>query len=223
MSRLTKRPVIVLDGPAGAGKSSVAREAAKKLGLPLLDTGAIYRAITLVMMRDRIPPEDTPELRSRLSSFSLSFEGSRVIACGEDVTKDIRTPEIDANVSAYSAIPEVRRSLLGIQREHAKSGLVAEGRDMGTVVFPDADLKIFLTASPEERARRRCSEREADGEPADLQATLDAIIRRDEYDSTRAESPLRPAEDAVIVDTTGMSFDEVVAEILARASRIGTR
>lgn len=213
-------PVIVLDGPAGAGKSSVAREVARRLALPFLDTGAIYRAITLFMMRGRIPPEDTPELRSRMSRFTLSFAGGRVTACGEDVTEAIRTPEVDAAVSAYSALPVVRRALLDIQRSHADGGVVAEGRDMGTVVFPDADLKLFVTASPEERARRRCREREAKGETADLASTLEAIIKRDEYDSKREEAPLRPADDAVTIDTTDMTFDDVVERVLHLASRL---
>lgn len=218
MTSASKPQVIVIDGPAGAGKSSVAREVARRLGLPFLDTGAIYRAITLIMTRDRVPPQDCGELRSRLPSFSVEFVGDgRVIANGEDVTSAIRTPEVDAAVSAYSALPVVREQLLGIQRAQAARGLVAEGRDMGTVVFPNADLKIFMTASPEERALRRCREREAKGEAADYEATLAAIVKRDELDSNRETAPLRPADGAVMLDTTGLAFDAVVERVLALA------
>lgn len=220
MSQTRTRPVIVIDGPAGAGKSTVARAASRALGLPFLDTGAIYRAITLVMTRDRLPAEDLPELRSRLRSFRISFRGEGVFLGDEDVTAAIRTPEIDAAVSPFSALPVVRSALLGIQRDQAASGLVAEGRDMGTVVFPDADLKIFMTASAEERARRRCAEREAKGVEADYEATLAAIVRRDEIDSTRETAPLKPADDAVIIDTTGIPFDDVVERVLELARDI---
>lgn len=213
-------PVIVLDGPAGAGKSTVAREVSRRLGLPFLDTGAIYRAIALVMTRDRIPPNDSPELRSRLASFEISFSDGRVFLADEDVTAAIRTPEIDGCVSSYSAIPIVRGSLLGIQRAQAQRGLVAEGRDMGTVVFPDADLKIFLTASAEERARRRCAERAAKGESSDLESVLADIVRRDEDDMSRETAPLRQAPDAVLLDTTGLDLSAVVERVLALASAL---
>lgn len=213
--------VVVIDGPAGAGKSSVARELARRLGLSFLDTGAIYRTITLMMRRSGIPAADTPELRSRLSFFSLSFDGGRVITGGEDVTEAIRAPEIDASVSAYSALPVVREMMLGIQRDQASGGLVAEGRDMGTVVFPDADVKIFMTAAPEERARRRVLERAARGESCEYDATLEAIRRRDELDQSRETAPLRPAEDAHLMDTTGIPFDDVVERVLAIVSSVG--
>ncbi|MDR3077091.1 MAG: (d)CMP kinase [Synergistaceae bacterium] len=214
-------PVIVLDGPAGAGKSTVAREVARRLGLPFLDTGAIYRAITLVMKRRGIPPIDSGELRDALEKFSISFSGTRVFVDGEDVTDAIRTPDIDTSVSPYSALPVVRASLLDIQRSRKESGLVAEGRDMGTVVFPNADVKIFLTASPEERARRRYDERTANGEPADYGEILRQVAERDSIDSTRDAAPLQPAVDAVTLDSTGMSFEDVVERIMERAS--GTR
>lgn len=216
----TNALVVVLDGPAGAGKSSVAREVARRLGLSFLDTGAIYRSITLMMRRDRIPAQDSPELRSRLSAFKMSFDGGRVLANGDDVTAAIRTPEIDAAVSDYSALPIVREQLLGIQRAQAAGGLVAEGRDMGTVVFPDADVKIFLTASPEERAARRYRERVAKDEPADYDEILASIMSRDKIDSTRETAPLRAADDAVTVDTTGMAFEDVVSAIMDIAARL---
>jgi cytidylate kinase len=215
-----KKPVIVLDGPAGAGKSSVAKELARRLGLPFLDSGAIYRAITLVMLQEKIPAQDSLELDEKLRSFSISFKNDRVIACGEDVTEAIRTPEIDKEVSAYSALPAVRNSLLDIQRSGKSEGLVAEGRDMGTVVFPDADLKIFLTADPETRARRRYDERIANGRSSDYLEILKDVIRRDEMDSSRETAPLRRADGAVYLDTTSYSFGQVVDRILEHASRL---
>jgi len=136
------------------------------------------------------------------------------------VTDAIRTPEIDANVSPYSALPAVRNALLGFQRSRKEFGLVAEGRDMGTVVFPDADLKIFLTASPEQRARRRCDERAAKGEPSDYDETLRRVMERDGIDSTRDTAPLKPAEDAVGLDTTEMTFEEVVNAIMRYAEKL---
>jgi cytidylate kinase len=210
--------VIVLDGPAGAGKSTVAREVARRLGLPFLDTGAIYRAITFVMLRKGIPPLDSRELREALEEFSVSFSGTSVFVGGEDVTEEIRTPDIDANVSPYSALPIVRESLFDIQRRQRENGLVAEGRDMGTVVFPDADLKIFLTASPEERARRRQEERTAKGENADFDEILSLVIERDRIDSTRETAPLKPADDAIIIDSTGIPFEDVVNRVMERVS-----
>jgi cytidylate kinase len=214
--------VIVIDGPAGAGKSTVAREAARRLGLPFLDTGAMYRAITHVMLSKGIPPSDSPEMRAALGGFTVSFRGERVFACGGDVTEVIRTPEIDRNVSPYSALPVVRESLLGIQRDQKVHGLVAEGRDMGTVVFPDADVKIFLIASPGERAARRHAERLARGEESDYDDILEQVKARDEMDMNRAAAPLRPAEDAVILDSTGLSFEEVVSRVMEQAARVLT-
>jgi cytidylate kinase len=211
--------VIVLDGPAGAGKSTVAREISRRLGLSFLDTGAIYRAITLTMLREGVPAADSPQLRRVLRDFRISFRGGRILVGDDDVTEAIRTPEIDERVSGYSALPAVRSSLLDIQRAQAAGGLVAEGRDMGTVVFPDADLKIFLTASPESRARRRYDERLSRGESADYGEILDAVNRRDEFDSNRETAPLRQAPDAVLLDTTDLSFDQVVERILSLAER----
>ena len=220
MNRSINVPVIVLDGPAGAGKSTVAREVARRLGLPFLDTGAIYRAITLVMQRKGIPPVDSGELREALKDFSISFSDARVFVGDEDVTDAIRTPDIDANVSPYSALPTVREALLGFQRSRKEYGLVAEGRDMGTVVFPDADIKIFLTASPEQRAQRRCSERTAKGEPSNYEETLRKVIERDRIDSTRDTAPLKPADDAIQLDTTGISFEEVVNTVMQYSEKL---
>lgn len=219
----SRRPVIVLDGPAGAGKSSVAREVASRIGVPFLDTGAIYRGITWWLEKKGVAPRDGSELESALHDFSLSFEGDRVIVCGQDVTSEIRTARIDERVSAYAALKGVRGALLSLQREQAGAGLVAEGRDMGTVVFPDADVKIFLTAAAEERARRRYRERLDKGESADYQAILKQVIERDALDSTRDLAPLKQAEDAVLLDSTGISLEDVVAEILQIVQGRGMR
>jgi cytidylate kinase len=213
--------VITLDGPAGAGKSTVAREVSRRLGLSFLDTGAIYRAITLVMLKENIPAEDSLRLREALRGFFISFAGDMVLVGGQDVTDAIRTPEIDSNVSAYSALPAVRSALLDIQRSQPGGGLVAEGRDMGTVVFPNAGLKIFLTASPESRARRRYDERVARGEAADYDEILCAVNRRDRLDSERESAPLRQAPDAILLDTTDLTFDQTVERILEYAERVG--
>lgn len=213
-------PVIVLDGPAGAGKSSVAKTVANRLELPFLDTGAIYRAITLIMLRESIPPQDSPRLQGQLNDFSISFEKGRVCLRGEDITDAIRTPDIDQNVSSYSALPSVRAALLDIQRRQAACGLVAEGRDMGTVVFPDADLKIFLTASAEARARRRYRERIAKGERADYDEILRQVNDRDRIDSMRDVAPLKQAHDAVCLDTTDYTFEQVVDKILEYAAAL---
>ena len=191
--------LIAIDGPAGAGKSTVARAVAAALGFTYLDTGAMYRCIALAELRGAQDP----------LACSIGLDGG-VTLDGEDVTSQIRTPAVSARASEVAARPEVRASLVRRQRELIAAGdYVAEGRDIGTVVAPDAELKVFLTASPEERARRRAAETGADA--ADVLAEQ---IVRDERDSTREHSPLEPAADAIEVDTTGLAIDEVVGRIV---------
>lgn len=211
--KILKKIVVAIDGPAGAGKSTVARAVAKRTGLPYLDTGALYRAISWKLDREGIPADDGEGIKRALANFKLEFSEGRISADGIDVTTAIRTPHIDAIVSPYSARPEVRAALLELQRAQAVNGLVADGRDMGTVVFPDAELKIFLTASAEERARRRYKERVDRGEKANYDEILKQVIARDEYDMTREIAPLRPAQGCVILDSSDMNADEVTDAI----------
>jgi len=196
--------VIAIDGPAGAGKSTVSRRLAEALGLERLDTGAMYRAVAWSALDQGVDPADAEAVTGIARSARIEV-GERVTAGGVDVTEAIRSPEVNRAVSAVAANPDVRRLLVERQRrwvvEHG--GGVVEGRDIGSVVFPDASLKIYLTASPEERARRR-SEEGSDG-----------VARRDRLDSTRAASPLEVADGARIVDTTERSVDAVVEEVLA--------
>jgi cytidylate kinase len=196
--------LVAIDGPAGAGKSTVARAVAEALGFTYLDTGAMYRAVALAAQRGHRLPH--------LAEIGFTDDG-HVTLEGEDVEALIRTPEISEAASRVAADPEVRRALVEQQRRLiAQADWVAEGRDVGTVVAPDAEVKIFLTATDEERARRRAAQLGAD--PA--QVLIEQRIR-DERDRTRADSPLRPAEDAIRLDTTGLSIEEVVARIVALA------
>ena len=218
MSRL----IVAIDGPAGAGKSTVARKVANRLGLLFLDTGAMYRAITWKAMQQGLPLDDA-EAITRLAQDSHIVlqpgqDGDRVSIDGQDVTDAIRSPEVTRNVSQVSAHAGVREVLVDRQREMAKDGgVVAEGRDIGTVVFPNAPVKIFLVASPMERARRRAKDLEAKGHTVNLEELAAEIARRDAFDSNRAVSPLMPASDAVHVDTDTMTADQVVDRILAIA------
>lgn len=218
------KPVIAIDGPAGAGKSTVARNLAKALGFVLVDTGAIYRAVALATTRAGIP-RDREDAVARLAEDllrrnALVFHrdpelGMRVLLEGADVSEAIRTPEMGLGASEVSVHPQVRAALLGLQRQAgASGGVVLEGRDIGTVVFPDAELKFFLTASPEVRAKRRHAElSQKDGAPT-LAETLSQVIERDRKDETRAVAPLRRADDAVLVDSSELDFDGVVAKML---------
>jgi cytidylate kinase len=213
---------IAIDGPAGAGKSTIARLVAKRLGLRYLDTGAMYRALTLAALERGVPCTDEEALLRVATSVDMEIvfdeetKGNRVYLDGQDVTDLIRRPEVNAYVSLVSSHKKVRDFIVALQKEIARRGcIVMDGRDIGTVVMPDADWKIFLHASVEERARRRLRELRRNGHDVDLQELAEQIRQRDHFDSTRAISPLRKAEDAVEVDTTHLNIEEVVARVLA--------
>ncbi len=210
---------IALDGPGGAGKSSVAKAVAARLGIVYVDTGAMYRTIGLYVKKNGINPEDSEAVTASLTSLSLrlSVEGGRqtLFLNGEEVGDEIRTPEISMYASRVSAIPAVREFLLSTQRKVAEeASVIMDGRDIGTVIFPDAEVKIFLTASPEARARRRYDEMLAKGQEASYEEVLRQMNERDHNDSTREIAPLRPAEDAVILDTSEMDFNASVASVI---------
>jgi CMP/dCMP kinase len=225
-SRASRRLVVAIDGPAGAGKSTVSRLLAKRLGYDLLDTGAIYRTLALLARQGGVSWQDGPAVAALAAHLDLRFrlegELNRVFVQNADVSAEIRTPEISDGASRVSALPEVRAALLDLQRRlGAAGGVVAEGRDVGTVVFPAAEAKFFLTASAEERARRRTAELRAAGRAADEKTVLAEMVERDQRDSTRAAAPLRKADDAIEVDTSGMGPVEVVEAMLAMVHQRG--
>ena len=211
--------IIALDGPSGAGKSTIAKAVAARLGYSCLDTGAMYRCIAWWALEHEIPLDDAERIGAIAREKPITFEieagnpaPKRVLVDGIDVTGDIRTGRIDRSVSAVSSIPAVREALVDQQRRIGKTGdYVVEGRDIGTAVFPDAEVKVFMTASAEERARRRVLQNKQRGiGDTDYDSVLADIIRRDELDSTRDTSPLRPADDAILLDTSDMSIEEVI-------------
>ena len=212
-----KNPVVAIDGPAGSGKSTVARKVAEALGLPALDTGAMYRALTWAVLDEGIDPSDAPAVTAMAERLDLDV-GPPVRVGGRDVNEAIRTPDVSAAVSVVAAVSEARVILVRAQREWiaVHGGGVVEGRDIGTVVVPDALLKIYLVASEEERARRRQHQDDVSEATGDLDATQAAIRRRDAIDSGRAASPLAAAADAVVLDTTDLSVEGVVGEVLRR-------
>jgi CMP/dCMP kinase len=212
--------MIAVDGPAGTGKSSVSRALARSLSARYLDTGAMYRIVTLAVLRAGVDLTDTPAIESAAADVPLSVgydpDEDRAYLDAEDVSREIRGDEVTKAVSAVSAVPAVRARLVGLQRELAAGpgSVVVEGRDIGTVVLPDADVKIFLTASAEERARRRNDQNVESGLGDDYEAVLADVKRRDHLDSTRPASPLRAADDAVVVDTSAMTEPEVIEHLL---------
>ncbi len=219
-----KKPIIAIDGPAGSGKSTIARLVAERLGYTYIDTGAMYRAVGVWAMQEGIgidEPGRIVELAERLSIRFAQNDQQRILVDGEDLTLAIRTPEATRMSSPVSAIPGVRRRLVDIQRQMGEAGgVVMEGRDIGTYVFPDAEIKIFMTASAKERARRRCKDLTAAGVVANHEQVLKDILERDERDSSRDMAPLRQAADAVHIDTDQMSLEEVVTAILDVYNRV---
>jgi cytidylate kinase len=216
------RGAVTLDGPSGTGKSSVARGVARRLGAAYLDTGAMYRAATVAVLDAGVDPEDADAVARTVAAASIvvgTEAGSeRVEVDGVDVAVRIRGAEVTRSVSAVSAVPAVRRQLVAQQRELAGTAgsVVVEGRDIGTVVLPDARLKVYLTAAPEVRAQRRAGQLGL-SEPAEIDALAVDLRRRDEYDSSRADSPLRPAADAVVVDSSELDQQAVVDRVVALA------
>ena len=224
---------VAIDGPAGSGKSTVAHAISDRCGMTFLDTGAMYRAVTCECARLGIAVDDV-EAVTRVAEecrieFGMSDAGQTVFMNGRDVTREIRTPETDRNVSAVSAIPAVRAAMVERQRELGREGdVVAEGRDIGTVVFPDAEVKVFLTADASARALRRAVQRDGGDAATDANAKADEaavaeiladIQRRDAYDSSREASPLKPAEDAHHIDSSNLTVDEVVGEVISLMER----
>lgn len=219
---MTLPSTIAIDGPAGSGKSTIAKRLAKRLGYLFFDTGVMYRAVTLAALRRGVPLDDAERLARlsealRIDVLPPSVDDGRpysVLVDGEDVTWAIREPEVDRNVSAVSAFAGVRAAMLEAQREIGRRGrVIMVGRDIGTVVLPGADLKIFLDASLQERARRRCAELQLRGQSATIEEVMSGLRERDRIDTTRAVAPLRPAVDALILDSTGMDILAVVEKL----------
>jgi cytidylate kinase len=207
--------IIAIDGPAGAGKSTISRRVAERLGIVLVDTGSIYRTIALVSKERGLTDED--EIAKLTHTLELHLDAGRVRIGDRDISTEIRTQEMSQLASRVSALPKVRQGLLTIQRRIGRShpkGAVLEGRDIGTVVFPDAEVKVFLTASDDERARRRMIDLERAGKPESFAAVLASIKERDARDSERAIAPLKPAADAIVLDTTKLTLEEVLERIL---------
>lgn len=217
--------LIAIDGPAASGKSTTAKFLAEKLKIGYLDTGAMYRAITLKFLNEKVSLENLAEIQRVLDSTKISLnysdKGLTVLLDEKDVSEAIRTPEINKAISKISNISEVRKKMVALQRQIGQNGSwVVDGRDIGTVVFTNADLKIFMVASPEVRAKRRLVDYEKKGISASFEEIVDEIKKRDEYDSTRENSPLKPAEDSILLDTSDLSLEEQVDFIYQKAKKI---
>ncbi len=220
--------VVAIDGPAAAGKSTTARAVAKRLDLTWIDTGAMYRAVTLWLLRHGIAPVEGSELKKALDEIRIELsscgEEQRVLLCGEDVTSQVRDVEVTRQVSRIARLPQVRDALVTWQRQMASQGrVVMEGRDIGTVVCPDAPVKVFLMASLQERAERRTQELIGNGHRTEHGRIEDELQRRDTVDSTREHSPLRAADDAVVLDTTSLTFEEQVQKVIDLVREKGYR
>ena len=215
-----REPVVTVDGPAGAGKSTAARELARRLGYRLVDTGALYRGVAWAVRAAGLPPEDGPGLRAVLEATRVELAGDRILVNGRDVTGELRTPELSAFTSLLTRLAAVRDKMTPLQRALAGTGgVVLEGRDTGSVVWPAAEVKFYLDAEPAVRAERRRRELEARGVAVDRTAVADELARRDRQDRERELAPLVEPRDAHRVDTTGLSLDEVVERMLETVER----
>ena len=217
--------IIAIDGPSGSGKSTLGRMLARALNLLYIDTGSMYRAVALAAIEAQIDPKDAEAVTALANEIDIDLEGDpdslTVLLDGRDVTEQIRTENVTAMSSVVSSIPGVRRAMVARQRRMGKRGAVLNGRDIGTVVYPEADVKFFLTAVPEERAERRFKEDQlTTGAPLSLAQTLAEMIERDKRDSTRTDSPLKIADGAIVVDSTGKSIDQVFALMMERVSNV---
>lgn len=224
---MARNLIIAIDGPSGAGKSTVGRMLARALGLLYIDTGSMYRAVALAVMESSVNAHDDVAVGSLAARVDIDLQGDpdslSIILGGRDITEEIRSEEVTELSSIVSTIPLVRRAMVKRQREMGKRGAVLNGRDIGTVVFPDADLKFFLTALPQERAERRFNEERAEDPHANFEETFADMTERDRRDSTRTDSPLKVADDALIIDSTGLTIDEVFEKMLAAVKeRAGT-
>ena len=207
--------VVAIDGPAGSGKGTVTKIIASKKNLQYIDTGAMYRCIALKMLEENVGLEDTEKIKKILDNIQIDLEGSNVFLNNRDVTKQIRTVEVSNFTSPVSAIVFVREKMVELQRALANGkDVIMEGRDIGTIVFPNADVKIYLDAKPEERARRRVEQNEKNGISSNYEQILKDIIERDTRDMTRENSPLKKADDAILVDTTCLTIEEVIDKII---------
>lgn len=216
---MTRKLIVAIDGPSGAGKSTLSKALAKRIGYLNIDTGAMYRCVALLAERQQIDMADQQALQDLCGGISIEFvreaESERVIVNGEDVSQQIRTPEVSLLTAKVAAYPVVREAMVRLQRKMGEAGgVVLEGRDIGTVVFPHAEVKFFLSATAEERGRRRYEELCAKGVTVDLQQTIAEVAERDAADSAREHAPLKRAEDAIDIDSTSMSIEEVLDEML---------
>jgi cytidylate kinase len=215
--------IIAIDGPSGSGKSTLGRMLARELNLLYIDTGSMYRAVALATIEARIDPTDSESVVTVAEVAEIDLEGDpdslKVWLNDRDVTEEIRTESVTAMSSVVSTIPGVRRAMVKRQREMGERGAVLNGRDIGTVVFPNADLKFFLTASPEERAERRFIEDRATNANVSLEQTMTEMIERDRRDSTRADSPLKIADDAIVIDSSALSIEQVFARMMEHVHR----
>ena len=215
--------IIAIDGPSGSGKSTLGRMLARELNLLYIDTGSMYRAVALAVIEARIDPADSEAVTTLANSADIDLEGEpdslKVLLDGREITEEIRTESVTAMSSVVSSIPGVRRAMVERQRAMGQRGAVLNGRDIGTVVFPDADIKFFLTAKAEERAERRFKEDLQTNVGVSLEQTMSEMIERDWRDSTRADSPLKIADDAIVIDSSGLSIDEVFERIMEHVHR----